>query len=78
MTDLVKADPTKYQDKDHKGSDLYNLEELAIGCGKPLWEVALTESENRAALVTKLKKFTDEGHRYIEFRPFDDEGGATG
>ncbi len=78
LTDLVKASPKKYEDKGYKGSDVYNLEELAMGCGGPLWDVGPTERKQRAALVTKLEGYIGEGHRYIEFRPFDDGGDATG
>ncbi len=78
LTDLIKARPKKYQDKDHKGSNLYNLKKLNGGCGV---RVGLSGEAGRAQyvlLVTKLEGYIGEGHRYIEFRPFDDEGDATG
>jgi len=78
LTDLVKAIPRRYQDKDHKGSDLFNIEKLAIGCGGSFFDVGPTESKQRAALVTKLKRLTDEGYRHIEFRPFDGPDDVTG
>ena len=74
LTDLVKATPRKYQDKDHKGTDVYNLIKLRQGCTNPFWDVGQTERKQRGSLNTKLKKYTDDGYRFIEFKPFDDQG----
>ena len=76
LTDLVKATPRKYQDKGYKGSDVYNLFKLTKGCAS---QVELDEETDRvhraqrASLVTKLKGYMDEGHRYVEFKPFEDQ-----
>jgi len=40
---------------------VYNLEELAKGCGGPLFDVGPTERKQRAALVTKLEGYIGEG-----------------
>ena len=73
LIDLIQENQKKYQDKGYKGTDVYNLEELAKGCGGPLFDVGPTERKQRAALVTKLEGYIGEGHRYIEFRPFEDQ-----
>ena len=76
LTDLIMARPKKYQDKDHKGSDVYNLLELAIDCGSPVELDGREDDAPRASLVKKLVKYLDDGYRYIEFRPFDDRGNS--
>jgi hypothetical protein len=72
LTDLIKARPKKYQDKDHKGSDVYDLSKLAEDCGKPIWDVGPTERARRVSLVTKLEEWSKDGYRSIEFKPFED------
>ena len=74
LTDLIKARPKKYQDKDHKGTDVYNLLKLTIACASPLWDDTATDREHRVPLVTRLEKYEGEGYRFIEFKPFDDQG----
>ena len=76
LTDLIKARPKKYQGKGHKGSDVYNLEELAIDCGSPVELDGREDDAPRASLVKKLVKYLDDGYRYIEFKPFDDRGNS--
>jgi hypothetical protein len=76
LTDLIKARPKKYQDRDHKGTDVYSLWKLMGGCAR---QVKLDEKTDRvhrahcASLVTKLKRYIDEGHKYVEFKPFEDQ-----
>ena len=76
LTDLVKADREKYQDKDHKGSDVYNISKLNADCASQVMLDGTTEDARRRALVAKLKEYEDEGYRYIEFRPFEDQEDA--
>ncbi len=73
LIDLIQENQKKYQDKGYKGTDVYNLIKLRQGCTNPFWDVGRTERKQRASLNTKLKKYTDDGYRYIEFRPFEDQ-----
>ena len=73
LTDLIMARPKKYQGKGHKGSDVYNISKLNADCASPVKLDGTTEDKRRRALVAKLKEYEDEGYRYIEFRPFEDQ-----
>ena len=71
LTDLVKATPRKYQDKGHKGTDVYNISKLNADCASPVKLDGTTEDKRRRALVTKLEEWSKDGYRFIEFRPFE-------
>jgi hypothetical protein len=71
LTDLIRARPKKYQDKDHKGTDVYNISKLNADCASPVKLDGTTEDKRRRALVTKLRKWRNDGYRYIEFKPFE-------
>ena len=78
LTDLVKSAPARFQDKDHKGTDLYSLDKLTRGCSAQVPLDNSPKDRQLRSLVTKLEGYTKEGHRYVEFKPFDgpDDGGG--
>ena len=78
LTDLVRANPRKFQDKDHKGTDVYSLSKLKRGCSKQVPLDNSPKDRQLRSLVTKLEGYTKEGHRYVEFKSFDgpDDGGG--
>ena len=70
LTDLIKGNPKKYQDKEHKGTDVYDLLKLRKGCAKQIFLDGRPTEEAHLDLVTKLSKYEKDGYTYIEFKPF--------